>query len=76
MNAKKDLLSFYSESDTKGRIIVLKSDLSKEFNRIDTKLIDAKTLDWCGNDITVLTYPDKVVMVGPNQFEIIDLKSK
>jgi hypothetical protein len=66
LNAKRDLLAFYTESETKGRIIVLKADLSKEFNRLDTKLIDAKSLVWCGNDAPILTYPDKIVLVGPN----------
>src|SRR6185369_14551828 len=28
LNAKKDLLAFYTEAETKGRIIVLKADLS------------------------------------------------
>ena len=41
LNAKKDLLAFYTEAESEGRIIVLKSDLTKEFNRLDTKLIDA-----------------------------------
>lgn len=66
LNAKKDLLAFYAEADKKGRMIVLKSDLSKEFNRMDTKLTDAKQLAWCGNDITILAYPDKIILVGPN----------
>ena len=65
LNAKKDLLAFYTEADSLGKIIVLKSDLSKEFNRLDTRLIDAKSLVWCGNDAPILTYPDKIVLVGP-----------
>jgi hypothetical protein len=76
LNAKKDLLALYSEGDTRGRMIVLKSDLTKEFNRFNTGLIDAKSLDWCGNDVTVLTYPDKIVLVGPNECEPIDMRAK
>lgn len=65
LNSKKDLLSFYAEAETRGRMIILKSDLSKELNRMDTKLVDAKQLVWAGNDITVLSYSDKIVLVGP-----------
>ncbi len=76
LNAKKDLLALYCESETRGRIIVMKSNYTREFNRLDTKLLDAKGLDWCGNDAPVLTYPDKVVLVGPNQYEILDIRTK
>ena len=76
LNSKKDLLAIYSESDSKGRIIVMKSNYTKEFNRLDTRLIEAKGLDWCGNDAPVLTYPDRIVVVGPQNFEIIDMKTK
>ncbi len=76
LNAKRDLLAMYCESELRGRIIVMKSNFKKEFNRFDTKLIDAKGLNWCGNDAPVLTYPDKVVLVGPNQFEVITLLTK
>lgn len=76
LNAKKELLAIYSEAETRGRIIVLKSNLTKEFNRFDTRLLEANSLDWCGNDAPVLTYPDKIVLVGPNMFESIDLKTK
>lgn len=66
LNAKKELLAFYTEAETKGRIIVLKSDLSKEFNRLDTRLIDAKALIWCGNDAPILSYPDKIALGNNN----------
>ena len=74
LNAKKELLALYTEAESKGRIIVLKSSLNAEFNRFDTKLTDAKALDWCGNDAPVLTYPDRVVIVGPNEYESIDIR--
>lgn len=76
LNAKKDLLAFYADGENNGRMIVLKSDLTKEFNRIDTGLTEAKSLDWCGNDVTVLTYPDEIVLVGPNEHETMEFKSK
>jgi hypothetical protein len=66
LSTKKDLLAFYAEPETKGRLIVLKSDLSKELNRMDTRLIDAKQLTWCANDIPILAYPDKIVLMGPS----------
>jgi hypothetical protein len=74
LNAKKELLALYTEAETKGRIIVLKAALNAEFNRFDTKLIDAKALDWCGNDAPVLTYPTRVVIVGPNEYEPLDIR--
>lgn len=76
LNAKKDLLAMYTEAETVGRMIVLKSDLSKEFNRLNTKLIEAKSLEWCGNDVTVLSYPEKIALVGPNEAEMINLGDK
>ncbi len=54
----------------------MKSNYTKEFNRFDTRLIEAKGLDWCGNDAPVLTFPDKIVLVGPEQFEVINLFTK
>jgi len=41
MNAKKDILSLYADSGRNGTIIILKSDLEKELNRLDTHQIDA-----------------------------------
>lgn len=53
----------------------MKSSLQAEFNRFDTKLTDAKALDWCGNDAPVLTYQDRIVIVGPNEYESLDLRA-
>ena len=53
---------------------MMKSNLTAEFNRLDTYLNDAKSLEWCGNDAPVLTFLDRVVVVGPNEHETIDLK--
>ena len=55
---------------------MLKSDLSKEFNRLETGLIEAKGLKWCGNDAPVLVYPEKVFLLGPNETEQIDHPTK
>ena len=44
LNSKKDLLALYTESETKGRIIVMKSNYQKEFNRFDTRLLEANAL--------------------------------
>lgn len=38
LNSKKDLLALYAEPESKGRIIVMKSNYTKEFNRLDTRL--------------------------------------
>lgn len=70
MSAKKNLLVLYTEAESKGRIIVLPTDLSKELNRLETNLLDAKGLTWTGTDLPLLSYPDKIVLVGPNSFEI------
>jgi hypothetical protein len=58
LNAKKDLLALYSQANVAGRIIVMKADRSAEYNRLDTGLTDAKSIDWCGNDAPILTFPD------------------
>jgi hypothetical protein len=55
---------------------VLSSDLEKEINRTDTRMLDAKGLTWCGNDLPILSYPDRIVLVGPNSYEPLDLRSK
>ena len=52
----------------------MKSTLNAIFNTFDTQLSNAKSLDWCGNDAPVLTYPDRVVIVGPNEYEAVDLR--
>jgi len=65
LNSKKDLLALYTESESKGRIIVMKSNYQKEFNRFDTRLTEANALQWCGNDAPVLTFIDKMALVGP-----------
>ena len=51
----------------------MKADRSAEYTRLDTGLTDAKAIDWCGNDAPVLTFPDQIVIVGPNEYEKIDL---
>lgn len=75
LNAKRELLALYTEAETRGRIIVLKSQLNQEFNRFDTKLTDAKSLEWCGNDAPVLTYPERILIVGPNEYESVDVRA-
>ena len=35
--------------------------------------MNAKALDWCGNDAPVLSYSDRIVIVGPNEYEVVDL---
>jgi len=76
LNAKKEMLAFYVETEKGSRIIVLKSDLKKEFNRQELKVSDASQLAWCGNDCAVLSFQDRIMLVGPNQWEVIDLKAQ
>jgi len=53
---------------------VAKSDLSQLLNKLVTEMVDAKNLIWCGNDVTVLEYVEKVIMVGPgNECLTLDL---
>jgi hypothetical protein len=67
------LLAVYSNL-TKGDLIVLSSDLTKEVNRLRTGMVGAENLIWCGNDVTVLVYYDKVIMVSPgNECQTVDL---
>ena len=41
-----------------------------------TGMAGADNVIWCGNDVTVLEFPDKVIMVGPgNETQILDLGS-
>lgn len=76
LNAKKELLALYCEPNSRGRIIVMKADLKAEFNRFDTKLQEAKGLEWCGNDAPCLAFPDKVVIVGPSDKESVEFRSE
>ena len=39
--------------------------MSQELNRLRTGMLGADDLIWCGNDVTVLEYIDKVIMVSP-----------
>lgn len=67
------MLAVYSNL-TKGDLIVLSSDLTKEVNRLRTGMVGAENLIWCGNDVTVLVYYDKVIMVSPgNECQTVDL---
>jgi hypothetical protein len=48
--------------------------LTKEVNRLRTGMVGAENLIWCGNDVTVLVYYDKVIMVSPgNECQTVDL---
>lgn len=64
LSANRKLMAIYSNSD-QGTLIVLKSDLTQELNRLTTGMIGAENLIWCGNDVTITEYVDKVIMVGP-----------
>ena len=49
-----------------------KSDLSEEIIRHRTNFLGAEGLVWCGSDVTVLEYSDKVIMVSPqNMTELL-----
>jgi len=58
------LLAIYSNTEY-GDLIVAKSDLSEEIIRHRTNFLGAEGLVWCGSDVTVLEYSDKVIMVSP-----------
>ena len=64
LSASQKLLAIYSNSEV-GDLIVLKSDLTQELNRLKSGMVGAENLVWCGNDTTVLEVKDQVVMVGP-----------
>ena len=69
-------MAIYSNKDIIGNLIVLKSDLTQELNRLGTGMVGAENLIWCGNDVTVLEYLDKVIMVGPgNECQTLELGS-
>ena len=58
LSANKNLLALFC--DLKGRLIVLKSDLSKELSRKETHYGPPEKLIWCANDVTALVYEDKI----------------
>jgi hypothetical protein len=73
LSASQNFLAVYSNSD-KGDLIVLRSDLTQELNRLRTGMIGASNLIWCGNDVTCMEYIDKVIMVSPsNECLTLDL---
>jgi len=65
LSANQKLLAIYSNTQSEGDLMVLKSDLTQELNRLRTGMLGADNLIWCGNDVTVMEYVDKVIMVGP-----------
>merc|ERR1712151_358117 len=76
LSAKKNYLAMYTEPDTHGRVIVLKSDLRQELDRKDTLQMGASQLAWCGNDCMVLSVFDKLVIIGPNDHQFVELKAR
>ena len=67
-------MAIYANSN-QGDLIVLESDLN-ELNRLTTGMAGADNVIWCGEDVTVLEFPDKVIMVGKwNETQILDLGS-
>ena len=64
LSANRKMLAIYSNTD-QGDLIVLKSDLTSELNRLRTGMVGAESLIWCGNDTTVMEFIDKVIMVSP-----------
>lgn len=66
-------MALYSNPDS-GDLIVLRTKLSEEINRLETGMVGAQNLLWCGNDVTVIEYVDKVVLVSPeNECLTLDL---
>ena len=43
----------------------MEADLSDVVARLESGLLCAENMIWCGNDITVLEYTDKVLLIGP-----------
>lgn len=68
-------MAIYANAE-QGDLIVCKSDLSAQLNKLETGMVGATNLIWCGNDVTVLEYIEKVIMVGPgNECLTLDLGS-
>jgi len=70
------MLALYTDSDSTGNTIVCPADLSREINRQATYKLGASQIYWCGNQCIVLTLKDKLAIVGPNDTEEIDVKSR
>ena len=57
LSAKKDLLALYSQQNGLAKVIVMRTDRSRAFSKVDTPL-NAKSLYWCGSDAPVLVFSD------------------
>lgn len=64
LSANGKLIAIYANQD-KGDLIVLKGGLSKLLNKLQTDMVGAERVIWCGSDVTVLEYTDKIILVGP-----------
>ena len=67
-------LAVYANMD-QGNLVVCESNLNQSKSPVlQTGIVDAENLIWCGNDAIILFYSDTVIMVGPgNQNLAIDL---
>jgi hypothetical protein len=75
-SGNKQMLALYADGDTSGNTIVCPADLSREINRQSTYKLGASQIYWCGNQCIVLTLKDKLAIVGPNDTEEIDVKTR
>lgn len=64
LSSNQDMLALYSQWNGMARVIVMRTDRSRAYSKIETPL-NAKSLYWCGSDAPVLTFSDSIVLVGP-----------
>ena len=60
-------------SEDKGAVFVMKSDLSRVFNRTETFCKPQDRIIWCANDIPLLVSEDSLIMIGPNKIQKLKL---
>jgi hypothetical protein len=68
------MLALYTEPDTQGNIIGLRTDLSREFTRVETSFVGASNIYWCGSKSIVISVNKQLVIVVRSA-EPLELKS-
>jgi hypothetical protein len=76
LSSKRQFLALYSNAETEGNIIVLSADLREYKGLKDTMQLNASSLCWCGNESIVLSVFDKIVIMGPEDQEFHEMKSR
>ena len=69
LNAKKDMVAMYCESEKTGHMFVMKANMQRLLSSKDTEK-HASSLCWSGNDCPVLSVYNSLVIVGPQDYQV------